>query len=150
MKKLSKLGQAGMTLIEIMVVITIIGLIATVVTVNVLDRLTEANIATTKTQIKSLESGLDEYRRSNGRYPTTEQGLKALVEKPTVGKIPNNYPKNGYLKGGKIPKDSFGNDFIYYSPGIYGHEYEIISLGNDGQEGGEDEDSDIKSWEIVQ
>lgn len=139
-----------MTLIEIMVVITILGLIATVVTVNVLDRLDTAKVETAKTQIRSLEGALDNYRRDNGSYPSTEQGLKALIEKPAIGKTPKNYPKNGYLKGGKSPKDPWGNDYIYYSPGIYGHEYEIISLGRDGQEGGEDIDSDIKSWEIVE
>jgi len=147
MKKLLR-SQAGMTLIEIMVVITILGIIATIVTVNVLDRLDQAKVSATKTQIKSLEMALDEFRRDNGYYPTTERGLKALIEKPSIGRMPNNYPSHGYLKGGKVPHDSFGGDFLYYSPGNNGNRYEIVSLGADGQEGGEDADADIKSWEI--
>ncbi len=139
-------GERGMTLIEIMVVIAIIGGILAVVAVNVMDSLSESKVETTKIQMKNIESALDQYARKHGSYPTTEQGLQALVEKPTVGKIPDNYPKAGYLK--KVPKDSWGNDFIYYSPGATGHEYEIISLGKDGQEGGEDYDADIKNYEI--
>lgn len=138
----------GMTLIEIMVVITILGLIATVVTVNVLDRLDEAKIETAKTQMKVLETALDQFRRDNGFYPSTEQGLAALVAKPSIGRIPKRYPPKGYLKGGKVPQDPFGCDYQYYCPGIQGHEYEIYSLGRDCQEGGEDVDADIASFEI--
>ena len=142
------LGNArGMTLIEIMVVITILGLIATVVTVNVLDSLDEAKIKTAKTQMKGFEDALEAFRRDNGSYPSTEQGLTALVEKPSIGKVPKHYPAKGYLKGGKIPKDPFDCDYQYYSPGLQGHEYEIYSLGRDCQEGGEGPDSDISSFE---
>jgi general secretion pathway protein G len=137
----------GMTLIEIMVVITILGLIATVVTVNVLDRLDEAKVSTAKTQIKSLEEALDQYRRDNGVYPSTEQGLQALVEKPTIGRIPKRYPSKGYIKGDKVPNDPWDCEYKYYSPGIQGHEYEIYSLGRDCQEGGEETDADIPSFE---
>lgn len=150
MKRMGIIGESGMTLIEIMVVLAIIGVIGTVVTVNVLDSLDQAKVETTATQIRSLESALDGYRRDNGVYPSTEQGLKALVEKPSIGRTPKRYPKSGYLKGGKVPQDPFGCDYIYYSPGIYGHDYEIISLGRDCQEGGEDIDADIKSWEMVE
>ena len=139
----------GMTLIEIMVVITILGLIATVVTVNVLDRLDEAKVETTKTQIKGFEDALEQYRRDNGSYPGTEQGLAALVEKPSIGKIPKRYPPKGYLKGGKVPQDAFGCDFQYASPGTQGHDYEIISLGRDCQEGGEGIDADISSFDAA-
>jgi general secretion pathway protein G len=138
----------GMTLIEIMVVITILGLIATVVTVNVLDRLDEAKVETAKTQMKVLETALDQFRRDNGFYPSTEQGLAALVTRPSIGRIPKRYPSNGYLKGGKVPQDPFGCDYQYYCPGIQGHEYEIYSLGRDCQEGGEDVDADIASFDI--
>ncbi|HPQ81229.1 MAG TPA: type II secretion system major pseudopilin GspG [bacterium] len=140
----------GMTLIEIMVVITILGLIATVVTVNVLDSLDEAKMKTAKTQIKGFEDALEAYRRDAGVYPSTEQGLSALVEKPTIGRIPKRYPPKGYLKGGKIPKDPFDCDYQYYSPGIQGHDYEIYSLGRDCQEGGEGPDSDISSFEELE
>lgn len=137
----------GMTLIEIMVVITILGLIATVVTVNVLDSLDEAKSKTAKTQMKGFEDALEAYRRDNGSYPSTEQGLTALVERPSIGKAPKRYPPKGYLKGGKIPKDPFDCDYTYYSPGIQGHDYEIYSLGRDCQEGGEGPDADISSFE---
>ncbi|MDO8461732.1 MAG: type II secretion system major pseudopilin GspG [Deltaproteobacteria bacterium] len=143
-------SESGMTLIEIMVVVTILGIIATIVTVNVLDRLDQAKVSATKTQIKNLEVALDEYRRDNGSYPVTEQGLAALIEKPSIGRVPLTYPKGGYLKGGRVPKDSFSCDFVYYSPGPHGNVYEIISLGSDCQEGGEEVDADINSWEIGQ
>lgn len=142
------LGSAkGMTLIEIMVVITIIGLIMGVVAVNVMQSLDEAKIKTAKTQMKAFEGALDQFRRDNGKYPTTEQGLQALVEKPSSGKTPKSYPKNGYLKGGKVPDDPWDSPYKYYSPGLQGHEYEIYSLGADGAEGGEDVDADIASFE---
>ncbi len=146
MKKLFK-NAKGMTLIEIMVVITILGLIATVVTVNVMDSLDEAKQKTAKAQIKVFEEALDHFRRDNGYYPSTEQGLDALVVKPSVGRIPKRYPSKGYLKGGKIPQDPFQCDYQYYKPGLQGHDYEIYSLGADCQEGGEDTDADIASFE---
>lgn len=137
--------QRGMTLIEIMVVVTILGLIATIVTVNVLGRLDEAKVSAAKTQMKNLETALDEFRRDNGYYPDPEQGLKALVEKPTSGRVPNRYPKGGYLKGGVVPKDPWDCDFVYTKPGPGDEPYEIRSLGADCQEGGEDTDADISS-----
>ncbi len=139
-----------MTLIEIMVVITILGLIATVVTVNVLDKLDEAKVETAKTQIKVLEEALDQFRRDSGFYPSTEQGLNALIDKPSMGRIPKRYASKGYLKATKIPQDPFGCDYQYYSPGLQGHDYEIYSLGRDCQDGGEDSDADIASFEIGQ
>ncbi|PIR26387.1 MAG: type II secretion system protein GspG [Deltaproteobacteria bacterium CG_4_10_14_0_2_um_filter_43_8] len=135
----------GMTLIEIMVVITILGLIATVVTVNVLERLDEAKIDTAKTQMKAFEDTLDQFRRDAGFYPATEQGLQALVEKPSVGRVPKRYPSKGYMKS--LPKDPWNCDYVYYSPGIQGHDYEIYSLGADCVEGGEEVDADISSFE---
>ncbi|MFA4974714.1 MAG: type II secretion system major pseudopilin GspG [bacterium] len=143
-------GTRGMTLIEIMVVITILGLIATVVTVNVLDRLDEAKVETSKTQMKGFEEALDQFRRDSGFYPSTEQGLQALIEKPSIGRIPKRYPPKGYLKGDKIPQDPFGCDYSYYSPGLQGHDYEIYSLGRDCQEGGEGVDADISSFETAE
>jgi len=139
-------NQKGMTLIEIMVVVAIIGSIAALVTVNVLDYLDESKVDTTKIEMKNIEGALEQFKRKHGFYPTTEQGLNALVEKPTTGRVPDNYPKGGYLK--KLPKDAWSNEFIYTSPG-QGHDYEIISLGRDGQEGGEDYDTDLKNYEIA-
>lgn len=140
-------NQLGMTLIEIMVVVTILGILATIVTVNVLDRLDQAKVSAATTQIKNLEAALDEFRRDNGYYPSTEQGLKALVEKPTIGREAKRYPRNGYLKGGNVPRDPWDCDFIYHSPGIHDNPYEMTSLGADCAEGGEDADADITSWE---
>ena len=141
-------NSRGMTLIEIMVVVTILGIIATLVTVNVIGRLDQAKVSAAKTQIKNLETALDEFRRDNGFYPQTEQGLKSLVEKPSSGRVPSSYPKGGYIKGNAVPRDPWNCEFNYYSPGVHGNQYEIISLGADCQEGGEDSDADINSWEI--
>lgn len=146
-KFLKKENQKGMTLIEIMVVVAIIGSIAALVTVNVLDYLDESKVDTTKISIKNVEGALEQFKRKHGFYPTTEQGLQALVEKPSSGRVPDNYPKDGYLK--KLPKDAWGGEFIYTSPG-QGQDYDIISLGRDGQEGGEDYDTDIKNHDIGQ
>ena len=139
-------SQAGMTLIEIMVVVAIIGSIAALVTVNVLSYLDESKVETTKIQMKNVEGALDQYKRRHGGYPTTEQGLAALVAKPTVGKVPENYPPDGYLKA--VPRDGWGNEYSYASPGSAGHKIEIISLGGDGQEGGEGFDADISNFEV--
>ncbi len=147
LKKIAQIcrSQAGMTLIEIMVVVAIIGSIAALVTVKVLDSLDESKVETTKIQIHNLETALDNYKRRHGSYPSTEQGLDALVTKPSVGDIPENYPPDGYMKS--VPKDGWGNPFIYYSPGIAGHKVEIISLGGDKKEGGEGVDADLTNYE---
>lgn len=138
-------NQAGMTLIEIMVVVAIIGSIAALVTVNVLDYLDESKVETTKIQISNVESALEQFKRRHGFYPSTEQGLAALVEKPNVGRIPKNYPSDGYLK--KLPQDGWGNDFVYYSPGVAGHKIEIISYGADNEEGGAEFDADLTNYD---
>lgn len=138
--------EAGMTLIEIMVVLAIIGSIAALITVNVLDFLDESKVETTKVTIHNIENALEQFKRRHGFYPSTEQGLSALVDKPSIGKVPENYPSNGYLK--KLPKDAWSTEFVYYSPGIHGNTYEIISYGGDGQEGGEEIDADLNSWEL--
>jgi general secretion pathway protein G len=141
-------SQAGMTLIEIMVVVAIIGSIAALVTVNVLDYLDESKIETTKIQIRNIEGALEQFKRRHGFYPTTEQGLAALVEKPTIGRVPDNYPSDGYLKS--VPKDGWGNEFTYNQPGVAGHKIEIISLGGDSAEGGEEADADITNYETTE
>src|SRR3990167_8763708 len=110
-KTVSSLGkQAGMTLIEIMVVVAIIGSIAALVTVNVLDFLDESKVDTTKINVRNIEGAMEQFKRRHGFYPSTEQGLAALVEKPSVGRIPDNYPSNGYLQ--KVPKDAWSSEFI--------------------------------------
>ena len=137
--------ERGFTLIEIMVVLIIIGLLASIVVPKLLGRTEEAKRIKAEAQIRNIMSALDLYRLDNGMYPTTEQGLAALVEKPTVGEIPKNWREGGYLD--RIPKDPWGNDYVYISPGLHG-EYDLYSLGADGEEGGEGKNADIQSWNL--
>lgn len=125
--------EGGFTLIEIMVVLVIIAGLAYIVSTNVIGRLEKARIETTKIQIKQLETALKQFKLDNGFYPETQQGLEALVVPPTVGRIPQNYAREGYLEGGKVPKDQWGNDFKYIGPDqTQDGSYEIVSPGPDG------------------
>jgi general secretion pathway protein G len=110
-------------------------------------RTEQAKEVQTRVQIEGLETALKLYKLDNGFYPTTEQGLQALVERPDAENVSQNWRKGGYLEKGKVPKDPWGNEFIYLSPGIQG-DYDITSYGADGVPGGEDEYKDINSWEI--
>ncbi|HDQ03449.1 MAG TPA: type II secretion system protein GspG [Deltaproteobacteria bacterium] len=139
--------QAGFTLIELMVVIVILGVLAGLIIPRVMGEPDKAKQAKAKIQIVSIESALKMYRLDNGHYPTTEQGLKALVEPPTVGKLPPNWRQGGYLERGRVPKDPWGNEYVYISPGVHG-DFDLISLGGDGEPGGEGFDADINNWEI--
>ncbi|NDY58539.1 type II secretion system major pseudopilin GspG [Desulfovibrio sulfodismutans] len=143
--RLAALGQAGMTLIEIMVVIVILGILAGLVIPRIMDQPDKAKVVKAKMQIESLSTALKQYKIDNGVYPTTEQGLEALVQKPTIGKIPKNFPAGGYIQ--KTPSDPWDNAYIYTSPGDHG-DFDIVSRGADGEEGGEKADADIKSWEL--
>lgn len=135
----------GFTLIEIMVVVVILGILAAVVVPRLLDRPEEARITKAKTDIKGIEQALGMFKLDSGFYPTTEQGLAALVEKPTVGRIPGKFQEGGYLK--KVPVDPWGNPYLFLSPGIH-DSFDIISYGADGEPGGEGKDADINSWEL--
>ena len=139
--------QAGFTLIELMVVMVILAILAGLIVPRIMGRPEEARRTKTTIQIQSMETALKLYNLDNGDYPTTEQGLQALVEAPTVGKLPTKWRQGGYLEKGRVPKDAWGNDFIYLQPGIQG-EYDIISYGADGQQGGEGKDADISNWDI--
>jgi general secretion pathway protein G len=138
-------NQRGFTLIEIMVVVVILGILAAVVVPRLLDRPEEARITKAKTDIKGIEQAIGMFKLDNGYYPSTEQGLAALVEQPTVGRIPTKYQAGGYLK--KVPVDPWGNPYVYISPGIH-DSFDIISYGSDGEPGGEDNNADINSWEL--
>jgi general secretion pathway protein G len=107
----------------------------------------EAKQVKARVQIESLETAIKLYKLDNGIYPATEQGLQALVEQPQTGTLPKKWRKGGYLEKGRVPKDPWGNEFVYLSPGASG-DYDIISYGADGVPGGEDFDKDINSWEI--
>ncbi len=140
-------GRGGFTLIELMVVIVILGLLAAVIAPRIIGRADEAKVTEAKVQIKNIETALKLYKLDNGRYPSTEQGLEALVSKPSTGVIPRNWRAGGYLESGKVPLDPWGNPFIYASPGLHG-DYDILSLGADGARGGKGFDSDVESWNI--
>ena len=135
----------GFSFIEVMVVIIILGLLSSIVGVYLFDSAGKAKADATKTQIRGLETALDLYRLHNSRYPSSEQGLKALMERPEVGLIPKNW--NGpYLRGNNLPEDGWDSPFRYISKN--GNEYEIISLGADAIDGGVDLDADISSSDL--
>ena len=146
-RKDKKDRAAGFTLIELMVVVVIIGILAGLIVPRIMGSDDKAREAKTKMQIESLETALKLYKLDNGNYPTTEQGLKALVEAPTAGNLPKNWRQGGSLEKGKVPKDPWKNEFIYISPGSHG-DFDLISLGKDGEAGGEGFDKDINNWEI--
>jgi len=144
-----KMNNSGFTLIEIMVVVVILSILALYVGPKIIGRPQEARITSAKMQIKSIETALKMYKLDNGVYPTTEQGLEALVQPPEVGQIANKWKKGGYLEKGKVPKDPWGNDYIYLSPGVNNiDDFDLTSYGPDGQPGGEDENADINNWEL--
>jgi general secretion pathway protein G len=137
----------GFTLIELMVVIIILGILAMYVAPKIMSRPGEARQVKARLDIQNLENALKLYKLDNGIYPTTEQGLQALVEQPETGTIPKKWKSGGYLEKGKVPKDPWGNEFVYLSPGLKG-DFDIISYGLDGVPGGEEENKDVNNWEI--
>ena len=134
--------RAGFTLIEIMVVIIILGLLATLVIPNITGYTEKAKREKARADIASLEGALELFKADNGFYPTTEQGLDALIIKPSTGRIPAKWMEGGYFKKG-VPLDPWGNRYVYFVPGRRGEGYEIVSLGTDGQES----DDDVSSSE---
>ena len=135
----------GFTLIEIIVVITIMAIMAALIVPRVVGRTDDARIAATKQDIATLMNALKLYRLDNGRYPSNEQGLHALVEKPTVDPIPPNWKTGGYLDSASVRQDPWRHDYQYLNPGLHG-EIDVWSFGADGQPGGEGPDADIGSW----
>jgi general secretion pathway protein G len=139
------LSERGFTLIELLVVLVIIGILAGYIGPKIMGHPEEAKRTMAAVQIQGLESALKLYKLDNGEYPSTEQGLSALVEPPTVGKLQSRWRKGGYLEKDKLPKDPWGNDFVYLCPGVHG-DFDLSSYGRDGQTGGENEDADINNW----
>lgn len=138
-------NQRGITLIEMMVVIVILGILATIIFTRVSDRPEQARRTKAAVEIRQMQTALELFKLDNGFYPTTEQGLDALVRPPTTGRIPYSYPESGYMD--KIPLDPWRTPYVYVSPGVYG-EYDLKSYGFDGREGGEGKAKDIESWNL--
>jgi general secretion pathway protein G len=140
----SQRRRHGFTLIEIMAVVLILGLLTTLVGVAILPQLEKGRISTTRSQIKMLDAALETYRMDNARFPTTEQGLDALVNKPADAR---NYQEGGYLRESRVPKDPWGNPYQYEAPGQHNTRgYDLWSLGPDGAPGGDGNDADIGNW----
>jgi general secretion pathway protein G len=145
--RLALLSGGGFTLIEVIVVVFILSLLAAIVAPRLIGRTDEARVTEAKVQIRNFETALKLFKLDNGFYPATDQGLDALVEKPSAGREARNYREGGYLEQRGIPKDPWGNEYIYASPGVNG-DFDLLSLGADGQEGGEGFDADINNWDI--
>ena len=141
-------NNKGFTLIEILVVIIILSILVAVVAPRILERPEQAKRTAAGVQIRNIEGAIKLFYLDNGFYPTTEQGLDALVVKPTTGRIPKKFKEGGYLEGGKVPLDPWDSSFIYISPGVHNREYDIESFGADGEDGGEGNDADVESWNL--
>ena len=137
--------HCGFTLLEVMVVVVILGILAALVVPKIISRPDEARMIAAKHDLASLLQALKLYRLDNQRYPTSEQGLQALVSQPTTTPVPLNWKAGGYID--RLPRDPWGNPFQYLNPGVHG-EIDLFSFGADGTPGGEGNDADIGSWAL--
>jgi len=139
-------NQAGFSFIELMVVVIILGILAGAIVPRYMDKADKAKIVKAQVDIAAIETSLKMYKLDNGFYPTTEQGLWALIEQPATDPVPRSWSENGYFEKKKIPKDPWGTDYIYLCPGIHGP-FDLISYGADAESGGEGINADITNWE---
>lgn len=139
-------SRKGFTLLELMVVIVILGILVGIVAPRFMDEPHKARVVKAKMQIENLSTALKRYYIDNGYYPTTEQGLEALVRRPSSGKTPREYPDGGYIS--KIPLDPWGNPYVYVSPGDHNSGFDLSSRGADGEEGGSGDGQDVQSWNL--
>ena len=142
MKKRKRKNRLGFTMVELMAILIIIGLLATLVVTKVATKIDQARITTTKANLKLLHNAVNQFKMDTGRFPTEEEGLKALIEQPSDV---TRYEPGGYLETTDVPKDGWGNDFIYELSPESGKPFVIKSLGADGKEGGEGNDADLYS-----
>ncbi|MGB5131965.1 MAG: type II secretion system major pseudopilin GspG, partial [Steroidobacteraceae bacterium] len=133
---------SGFTLIEIMVVLVIIAILGALIAPQIIGQVDSARIKATKLDIRTLGTALDMYQMDNFRYPTSDQGLQALIQAPAIEPLAKNWRSQGYLRSRSVPKDQWGNDYLYRQPGTQGGAYDLYTLGADGQPGGEDADAD--------
>lgn len=138
--------QGGFTLIEIMVVVVILGILAALVVPQVMSRPDQAKVTVAQGDINAVSAALDMYKLDNFAYPSTQQGLDALVERPAGNPQAKNWNPDGYLK--RLPKDPWGNDYQYLAPGTHGTAFDLYSLGADGREGGSGLNADIGNWDL--
>jgi len=138
--------ESGFTLIEIMVVLVIIAILGALIAPQILGQVDNARLKATKLDIQNLGTALDMYQMDNFRYPTTDQGLQALVAAPAIEPIPRNWRQQGYLRSKSVPKDQWGNDYLYLQPGTRGGAYDLYTLGADEVPGGEGVDADRGNW----
>jgi general secretion pathway protein G len=136
---------SGFTLIEVMVVISILAILAALIVPKVMSRPDEARVVAAKQDIAALMQALKLYRLDNKRYPTTEQGLQALANKPTLAPVPDNWKTGGYVE--KLPADPWGKPYQYLNPGLHG-EIDVFSFGADGVAGGDGFDADVGNWSL--
>jgi len=135
-------GPKGFTLIELMIVVVILGLLATIIMPKILGRPEQARRVKAKADIRNIQSALALFKTDTGRFPTTSEGLHALVLDPGI----KNYSHDAYLE--RVPTDPWGNPYIYISPGLHSSEYDLESFGKDGEDGGSGDDADIESWKL--
>jgi general secretion pathway protein G len=141
------LDEKGFSFLELMVVVVILGILATYIAPRFMGRAEDAKAVKAKVDIAALETSLKLYKLDNSNYPTTEQGIMALIEKPSTDPAPMNWKEKGYLAKAKIPKDPWGREYLYLCPGIH-DDYDIISYGADAAPGGDGKNKDINSWEL--